>query len=189
MPYWPDLPLPKEPAQAIDLLEVQSTGASEVRKKSSTRGRFARLSIMFRRGDFSPSTQQMFESASLNVQRIETCGRPIWLKTFIHAQTLMESTLNRCASTQLCFGGETGSNSKSRFYTNSIPATPKTLHPLCRASLTFIVHMASAFDPTATFSTSFTSTSISHRKAVLCIGLILQRSVCLSFLIRTGVYL
>jgi hypothetical protein len=56
MPYWPDLPLPKEPAQAADLSNVQSTGASEVRKNSSTRGRFARLSIMFRRGAFSPGT-------------------------------------------------------------------------------------------------------------------------------------
>jgi hypothetical protein len=56
MPYWPDLPLPKEPAQATDLSKAQSTGASEVRKKSSTRGSFARLSIMFRRGAFSPGT-------------------------------------------------------------------------------------------------------------------------------------
>jgi uncharacterized protein YaeQ len=55
MPYWPDLPLPEELAQATDLSKVQSTGAGEVRK-SSTRSRFARLSIMFRRGAFSPGT-------------------------------------------------------------------------------------------------------------------------------------
>ena len=54
--YWLGLPLPKEPVQATDLSNVQSTGASEVRQKSSTRGRFARLSIMFRRGAFSPDT-------------------------------------------------------------------------------------------------------------------------------------
>ncbi|KAE9366544.1 hypothetical protein N431DRAFT_349848, partial [Stipitochalara longipes BDJ] len=56
MPYWPDLPLPEELTHTTDLSVVQSPGTGEVRKKSSTRGRFARLSIMFRRGAFSPGT-------------------------------------------------------------------------------------------------------------------------------------
>jgi uncharacterized protein YaeQ len=54
--YWPDLPLPEELAQSTDLAKVQSTGAAEVRKKSSIRDSFARLSMVFRRGAFSPGT-------------------------------------------------------------------------------------------------------------------------------------
>jgi hypothetical protein len=56
MPYWPDLPLPEELAQSTDLAKVQSAGAGEVRKKPSIRDRFARLSMVFRRGAVSPGT-------------------------------------------------------------------------------------------------------------------------------------
>ena len=56
MQFWPNLPLPEELAQATDLSKVQSTGAAEARKKSSTGGRFSRLSVMFRRGAFLPAT-------------------------------------------------------------------------------------------------------------------------------------
>lgn len=56
MPDWPDLPLPQESAQATDLSKVQTTGPGGIRKKCSNRGRFSRLSIMFRRGAFSPGT-------------------------------------------------------------------------------------------------------------------------------------
>ena len=92
MPYWPDLPLPEEPAQATNLSKVQSTGESEVRKKSSTRGRFARLSIMFRRGAFSPGTTAnvwISESLSTTDRNVSTSDL---IENFYNAQTLMDAT-------------------------------------------------------------------------------------------------
>lgn len=55
--YWPDLPLPEDLAQSKDPAKEQSIGTAEVRKKSSIRDRFTRLSMVFRRGAFSPGTR------------------------------------------------------------------------------------------------------------------------------------
>jgi hypothetical protein len=54
IPYWPNLPFPGQAAPSKKPTETQTTQTAEVRKKSSVRERFARLSMVFRRGAFSP---------------------------------------------------------------------------------------------------------------------------------------
>ncbi len=59
MQYYPDLALPEELAESKTQAKVQRIGATEVRKKSSVRDRF--VSMVFRRGAFSPSAAADYE--------------------------------------------------------------------------------------------------------------------------------
>jgi hypothetical protein len=52
--FSPGHSLPKEAAQSKKETETQSTGATGVKKRSSIRDRFTRLSTVFRRGAFAP---------------------------------------------------------------------------------------------------------------------------------------
>jgi len=51
---WPDLPLPWEAVQQNKTEQNSTAKAAETTKKSSIRGGFARISMVFRRGALSP---------------------------------------------------------------------------------------------------------------------------------------